>query len=183
MNTTSRPGIERSSDGRPGARSMASIWTTMRVRPSPGRRTVAWSSSVGSPRWGWRSSSWARPRSRSLCSTGRCSSSWQKRSSLPPTGCRRMDFLEAALAVMREEGKPLHWTAIQDLALRRGYLDPFTQRDIRQGVVGALARAAREGLVVKAEKGVYSLPEEAQEAGSVNERADSFPRQYARTRR
>ncbi len=70
-----------------------------------------------------------------------------------------MDFLEAALAVMREEGKPLHWTAIQDLALRRGYLDPFTQRDIRQGVVGALARAAREGLVVKAEKGVYSLPE------------------------
>src|SRR5205823_6004245 len=40
-----------------------------------------------------------------------------------------MDFLEAALTVLREERRPLHWTVIQDLALQRRYLDPFTQRD------------------------------------------------------
>ena len=31
-----------------------------------------------------------------------------------------MDFLAAALTVLRDEAKPLHWTVIQDLALRRG---------------------------------------------------------------
>jgi len=66
-----------------------------------------------------------------------------------------VDFLEAAIAVLKEEGQPLHWTVIQDLALRRGYLDPFTQRDIRQGLLAALAEAARDGQVVKEEKGVF----------------------------
>jgi hypothetical protein len=66
-----------------------------------------------------------------------------------------MEVLEAALAVLREEGKPLHWTVIQDLALKRGYLDPFTQRNIRQDLVASLARAAREGTVSRAGKGVY----------------------------
>jgi HB1, ASXL, restriction endonuclease HTH domain len=69
-----------------------------------------------------------------------------------------VDYEEAALTVLREEGKPLHWTVIQDLALRRGYLDPFTQRDVRGGLLSALARAARSGLVVKEAKGVYRLP-------------------------
>ncbi len=68
-----------------------------------------------------------------------------------------MDFLEAALTVLREEGKPLHWTVIQDLALKRGYLDPFTQRDIRKNILGALAAAARSEAVVKDSKGVYRL--------------------------
>ncbi|MCA1831794.1 MAG: hypothetical protein ABR600_03940 [Actinomycetota bacterium] len=68
-----------------------------------------------------------------------------------------MDFLEAALAVLRDEGKPLHWTVVQDLALKRGYLDPFTQRGIRQGVIAALAQAATDGTVRKAGKGVYEL--------------------------
>ena len=71
-----------------------------------------------------------------------------------------MDFLEAALAVLREEDRPLHWTVIQDLALRRGYLDPFTQRDIRRGLLATLARAARDGRVSRDSKGVYSLPQE-----------------------
>ena len=70
-----------------------------------------------------------------------------------------MDFLEAALTVLHEEGKPLHWTVIQDLSLKRGYLDPFTQRDIRRHLLGALAAAAREGTVVKESTGVYSVPE------------------------
>ncbi len=68
-----------------------------------------------------------------------------------------MEFREAALAVLREEAKPLHWTVIQDLALRRGYLDPFTQRDIRKNLLAALAAAAKDGVVVKDAKGVYRL--------------------------
>jgi hypothetical protein len=70
-----------------------------------------------------------------------------------------MDFLEAALTVLREEAEPLHWTVIQDLALKRGYLDPFTQRDIRRHLLAALAKAARARTVVKRETGVYALPE------------------------
>ena len=69
-----------------------------------------------------------------------------------------MDFLDAALTVLREEGRPLHWTVIQDLALRRGYLDPFTQRDIRRNLLASLARAARQGTVVRDARGVYRLP-------------------------
>ena len=69
-----------------------------------------------------------------------------------------MDFREAALAVLREEGKALHWTVIQDLALKRGYLDPFTQKDIRRGLLAALADCARDGVIRKAGKGVYALP-------------------------
>lgn len=66
-----------------------------------------------------------------------------------------MEFLEAALAVLREEGVPLHWTKIQDLALRRGYLDPFTQPDIRRNLLAALAEGVRSGALVKESTGVY----------------------------
>jgi hypothetical protein len=69
-----------------------------------------------------------------------------------------VDYLEAAVTVLREEAKPLHWTVIQDLALKRGYLDPFTQRDIRKNLLASLARAAKSGLVVKVKTGVYRLP-------------------------
>ncbi len=67
-----------------------------------------------------------------------------------------MDYLEAALAVLREEGRPLHWTVIQDQALKRGYLDPFTQRDIRKNLLAALAAGVREGALTKSGKGVYA---------------------------
>ncbi|HMC36808.1 MAG TPA: HTH domain-containing protein [Actinomycetota bacterium] len=70
-----------------------------------------------------------------------------------------MEFVEAALTVLREEGRPLHWTVIQDLSLRRGYLDPFTQRDIRRKLLQALAGAARTGQVIKESPGVYALPD------------------------
>ena len=70
-----------------------------------------------------------------------------------------MDFLEAALTVLGEEGTPLHWTVVQDLALKRGYLDPFTQRDIRKHLLAALARASKEGLISKESTGVYALSE------------------------
>jgi hypothetical protein len=69
-----------------------------------------------------------------------------------------LEFLDAAVTVLQEEGKPLHWTVVQDLALKRGYLDPFTQRDIRKNLLAALANAARTGVVVKEDRGIYRLP-------------------------
>jgi hypothetical protein len=70
-----------------------------------------------------------------------------------------VDELEAAVKVLREQAKPLHWTVIQDIALQQGYLDPFTQKDIRRRLLAALAAAARrpEGPVVKAGRGIYAL--------------------------
>ena len=70
-----------------------------------------------------------------------------------------MDFDEAALAVLREEGTPLHWTVVQDLALRRGYLDPFVQRDIRRHLLAALAAAVQDGRARKVGRGVYAASE------------------------
>lgn len=69
-----------------------------------------------------------------------------------------MEFLDAVLTVLREEGTPLHWTVIQDLALRRGYLDPFTQPDVRKRLLAALAQGVKDGTVVKDSTGVYRLP-------------------------
>ena len=68
-----------------------------------------------------------------------------------------MEFEDAALLVLTEEARPLHWTVIQDLALRRGYLDPFVQQDVRNGVVRALADLARAGRLDRIDKGVYAL--------------------------
>ena len=69
-----------------------------------------------------------------------------------------MEPLEAALTVLREEGAELHWTKIQDLALRRGYLDPFETPDVRKVLLAALAEGVRSGALVKASTGVYTLP-------------------------
>jgi hypothetical protein len=69
-----------------------------------------------------------------------------------------MDVREALLTVLREEATPLHWTVIQDLALRRGYVDPFVVRDVRKRILTELSAAARDGDVVKASTGVYELP-------------------------
>jgi hypothetical protein len=68
-----------------------------------------------------------------------------------------MEFLEAAIAVLREEGRPLHWTAIQDIALKRGYLDPFVQRDLRRNLLTALSSGARDGVLQRDGKGTYTL--------------------------
>lgn len=78
-----------------------------------------------------------------------------------------MDALDAALAVLREEGRPLHWTVIQDRALRRGYLDPFATPDVRRELLAALARGARERRLLKLGVGVYGLPgrDDRQEPG------------------
>jgi hypothetical protein len=77
-----------------------------------------------------------------------------------------MDPRDAVLAVLREEREPLHWTKVQDLALRRGYLDPFELPDVRRQVQTALAGLAREGLVSRAAKGIY-VAAERQDADEV----------------
>jgi hypothetical protein len=67
-----------------------------------------------------------------------------------------MGFREAVAAVLREEApEELHWTRVLDLALRRGYLDPFAQRDLRGGVLRALADLVNDGAAVRTSKGVY----------------------------
>jgi hypothetical protein len=69
-----------------------------------------------------------------------------------------MEVRDAVLTVLREEAAPLHWTVIQDLALRRGYLDPFTTRDVRRLVLAELAAAVRDDEIVKTDTGTYALP-------------------------
>jgi hypothetical protein len=67
-----------------------------------------------------------------------------------------MEPLEAAVTVLGEEGEPLHWTRIQDLALRRGYLDPFEIPDVRKALLSALAEGVRSGVLTKEGTGVYT---------------------------
>jgi len=75
-----------------------------------------------------------------------------------------MEARDAILAVLTEEAAPLHWTKSQDLALRRGYLDPFEHPDVRRQVQATLQALAREGLVAKQAKGVYYVTERADDA-------------------
>jgi hypothetical protein len=67
-----------------------------------------------------------------------------------------MEFRDAVLTVLRDEGRPLHWTVIQDLALKRGYIDPFTQPDVRKHLLQALASLVKGELVDQVDKGVYA---------------------------
>jgi HB1, ASXL, restriction endonuclease HTH domain len=68
-----------------------------------------------------------------------------------------MEPLEAAVKVLEEEGEPLHWTKVQDLALRRGYLDPFETPDVRRALLSALAEGIRSGILEKEGTGVYRM--------------------------
>jgi hypothetical protein len=68
-----------------------------------------------------------------------------------------VEFLDAAITVLREEGEPLHWTKIQDLALKRGYIDPFETPDVRKRLLAALAEGARTGAIKKTSTGVYAF--------------------------
>jgi hypothetical protein len=68
-----------------------------------------------------------------------------------------MELPEAILSVLREEGRPIHWTVIQDLALRRGYIDPFTETDVRKRLLSTLSKLVASGAVVKPATGVYAI--------------------------
>ena len=64
---------------------------------------------------------------------------------------------EAVLQVLTDAGEPLHWTVIQDRALRAGYLDPFETPDVRGVVLAALRTAVADGRLTKPATGVYAL--------------------------
>jgi Fe2+ or Zn2+ uptake regulation protein len=64
---------------------------------------------------------------------------------------------DAVVAVLREAAEPLHWTVIQDRALRGGYLDPFAVPDVRGAVLRALRALVEAGVVEKTDTGVYAL--------------------------
>jgi HB1, ASXL, restriction endonuclease HTH domain len=66
-----------------------------------------------------------------------------------------MEPLDAAVAVLREAGEPLHWTVIQDRALRQGLIDPFVVRDVRATLLRALRDGVRDGSLARAGTGVY----------------------------
>ncbi|MDH4111077.1 MAG: winged helix-turn-helix domain-containing protein [Actinomycetota bacterium] len=67
------------------------------------------------------------------------------------------DPLEAAVEVLREAAEPLHWTVIQDRALRRGLIDPFTTPNVRRHLLAALHRGVDDGAVRAVGKGVYEI--------------------------
>jgi hypothetical protein len=67
-----------------------------------------------------------------------------------------MEPRDAVLTVLAEERDPLHWTVVQDLALRRGYLDPFETPDVRRQVQTALRALVQDGLAIRTAKGVYA---------------------------
>ena len=64
---------------------------------------------------------------------------------------------DAVLAVLRGADEPLHWTVIQDRALRAGYLDPFETPDVRGAVLTAVRELVADGRAVKTTTGVYAL--------------------------
>jgi hypothetical protein len=66
---------------------------------------------------------------------------------------------DAVLAVLADATEPLHWTVIQDRALRGGMIDPFEVRDVRGSVLSALRGLVVEGALERRGKGVYALPD------------------------
>ena len=64
---------------------------------------------------------------------------------------------EAVLSVLTEAGEPLHWTVIQDRALRAGSLDPFATPDVRGAVLAAIRELVADGRLTKTATGVYAL--------------------------
>ena len=69
-----------------------------------------------------------------------------------------MEPLEAVVSVLDEAEEPLHWTVIQDRALRQGLIDPFVVTNVRATVLRALRDGVRAGTVVRVDTGVYALP-------------------------
>jgi hypothetical protein len=68
-----------------------------------------------------------------------------------------MEPLEAVVAVLHDADDPLHWTVIQDRALRQGLIDPFVVTDVRATLLRALRDGVRTGVLVRASTGVYAV--------------------------
>jgi len=69
-----------------------------------------------------------------------------------------MEPLDAAIRILRDADEPLHWTVIQDRALRRGLIDPFVVSDVRTQLLTALRDGVRSGVLERKGTGVYVLP-------------------------
>lgn len=69
-----------------------------------------------------------------------------------------MEPLGAIVTVLHDADEPLHWTVIQDRALRQGLIDPFVVTDVRATLLRALRDGVRTGTVVRVDTGVYALP-------------------------
>jgi hypothetical protein len=69
-----------------------------------------------------------------------------------------MEPPEAIAAVLHDADEPLHWTVIQDRALRQGLIDPFVVTNVRATLLRALRDGVRAGTVVRVDTGVYALP-------------------------
>jgi hypothetical protein len=67
-----------------------------------------------------------------------------------------MEPRDAVLTVLRDAGEPLHWTAVQDRALRAGLLDPFEHPDVRRQVQTALRALVQAGEIERRSTGVYA---------------------------
>jgi hypothetical protein len=68
-----------------------------------------------------------------------------------------METRDAVLTVLREASGPLHWTVVQDRALRAGLIDPFAVRDVRGEVQRALAALGREGRAERVATGTWTV--------------------------
>lgn len=64
---------------------------------------------------------------------------------------------EAVVHVLGEAGEPLHWTVIQDRALRAGLLDPFSTPNVRGDVLTAVRALVADGRIAKTATGVYAI--------------------------
>jgi len=69
-----------------------------------------------------------------------------------------MEPLDAAITILRDADEPLHWTVIQDRALRQGLIDPFVVSDVRTQLLTALRDGVRSGVLQRKGTGVYVLP-------------------------
>src|SRR5438552_16744732 len=70
-----------------------------------------------------------------------------------------MTFLEAALELLRQQRKPLHYTKLSELAVKRDLLD-HVGRDPEAAMQTALANAIKKGvpdLLVRVKPGVFGL--------------------------
>ena len=67
-----------------------------------------------------------------------------------------MTLEDAIAGILREAGAPLHWTVIQDRALRTGAIDPFVTPDVRRAVQTALRALVGDGIAVKTATGTYA---------------------------
>ena len=69
-----------------------------------------------------------------------------------------MEPLDAVVTVLNDADEPLHWTVIQDRALRRGLIDPFVVTNVRATLLRALRDGVHAGTVMRIDTGVYALP-------------------------